>query len=181
LFFAHDFITQRLTIMEAKTQQNPQMEKVKDLIHDIRIGMLTTINTDGHLVSRPMACMEIDIDGSLWFFTKKNSPKVDQVEQVEQQVNVAFAHPGDASYVSVSGRAEEVYDRAKIDEVWSDMAKPWFPGGKDDPELTLLHVRTDMAEYWDSTSSRMVRLLEMARAIATGDTYKEGENEKVQN
>lgn len=165
--------------MKINEQRNSQVEKVRDLIDDIKIGMMTTVDDDGNLVSRPMATMQFDENGALWFFTKKNSPKTEQITQNEHKVNIAFADVADASYVSVSGHAEEVYDRAKIDELWSPIAKPWFPDGKDDPSLILLKVYPDMAEYWDSTSSRMVRLFEMARAALTGDTYSEGENEKV--
>ncbi|GAA4404893.1 pyridoxamine 5'-phosphate oxidase family protein [Nibrella viscosa] len=167
--------------MDAKEQKNPQMEKVKEMIEDIRIGMLTTIDEDGSLVSRPMACMQIDENGSLWFFTKKDSPKTDQIEHHEHKVNVSFTDVGDADFVSISGTATEIYDRAKINDLWSPAAKPWFPDGKDDQSLILLRVDTKMAEYWDSTASRMVRLMEMARAAVTGDTYKEGENKKVYN
>lgn len=165
--------------METKEQQNPELKKVKELVGDIRIAMLTTVDEGGHLVSRPMACMEMDEQGNFWFFTHKSSPKVEQIEQHEQHVNVSFADAGNASYVSVAGVATELDDRARIDELWSDMAKPWFPGGKEDPQLTTLKVTPQMVEYWDSNSSRMVRYFEMARAIVTGDTYKEGENEKI--
>ncbi|MBC8153140.1 MAG: pyridoxamine 5'-phosphate oxidase family protein [Bacteroidetes bacterium] len=165
--------------METKDQQNPQLKKVKELVGDIRTAMLTTIDEGGHLVSRPMACMQMDEQGNFWFFTQKSSPKVEQIEQHEQQVNLSFADTGDASYVSVAGTATELDDRAKIDELWSDMAKPWFPEGKEDPQLTVLKVTPHLVEYWDSSASRMVRYAEMARAIVTGDTYKEGENKKI--
>lgn len=167
--------------METQQQNNPKLEKVKDMVDDIRIAMMTTTDEGGNLVSRPMACMQMDADGTLWFFTKKSSPKVEQVEQHDNKVNLSFADAGDSDFVSISGTAQELDDRAKIDEIWSDMAKPWFPKGKEDPELTLLKVHTDMAEYWDSNDSRMVRFLEMARSIVTGTTYKEGEHEKITN
>ncbi len=167
--------------METQQQKNKDLSKVKEMVEDIRIAMMTTVDEGGHLVSRPMAVQQMDEDGTLWFFTKKSSPKVDQIESHERQVNISFAETGDSSYVSISGSAQELYDRAKIDELWSAAAKPWFPEGKDDPELTLLKVHTNMAEYWDSTSSRMIRFLEMARAAVTGDTYKEGENKKIYN
>ncbi|MEZ0484841.1 pyridoxamine 5'-phosphate oxidase family protein [Fibrella aquatica] len=167
--------------METQQQKNAGLTKIKDMVEDIRIAMMTTVDEQGNLVSRPMACMQIDADGTLWFFTKKSSPKVDQVEHGDRKVNLSFADVADADYVSISGTAQEVDNRAKIDELWSDMAKPWFPNGKSDPELTLLKVHTEMAEYWDSNDSRIVRLFEMARAAVTGDTYKEGENVKVTN
>jgi general stress protein 26 len=167
--------------METQSQHNPQLEKVKEMVEDIRIAMMTTVDENKNLVSRPMACMQMDADGTLWFFTQKSSPRVGQIEHHNTNVNLSFANVPDADYVSISGTLEELYDRAMIDELWSDFAKPWFPKGKDDPELTLLKVRTQLAEYWDSNDSRIVRLFEMARAAIMGDTYSEGENVKVSN
>ena len=168
--------------METQQQKNAGLEKIKEMVDGIRIAMMTTVDDQGNLVSRPMACMQMDADGTFWFFTQKSSPKVEQVEHHENKVNLSFSDAPNSDFVSISGTAQELNDRAKIDELWSEMAKPWFPKGKDDPELTLLKVHTDMAEYWDSNDSRIVRLFEMARAIVTGDTYKDGgENVKVSN
>lgn len=167
--------------MESKPQKNEQMEKVRDMVQDIRIAMMTTVNEQGNLVSRPMAALQFDEEGNVWFFTKRTSPKVDQIENSEQQVNVSFASVSDADYVSISGTANEINDRAKIDELWNPQAKAWFPKGKDDPELTLLKVHTNMAEYWDSNDSTMVRLFQQASAVLTGSVPKMGENEKIYN
>lgn len=167
--------------MESKPQKNEKMEKVRDMVADIRIAMMTTVDEQGNLVSRPMAALQFDEEGNVWFFTKRSSPKVDQIEHNEQRVNVAFASVSDADYVSISGTANEVDDRAKINELWNPQAKAWFPNGKDDPELTLLKVHTQMAEYWDANDSTMVRLFQQAKAALTGDVPKMGENEKVHN
>jgi len=165
--------------MESKPQKNEQMAKIHDMVEDIRIAMMTTIDEQGNLVSRPMAALQFDEEGNVWFFTNRRSPKVDQIEQNEQHVNIAFASVSDASYVSISGTATEVNDRAKIDELWNPQAKAWFPKGKDDPELTLLKVHSQMAEYWDSSDSTMVRLFQQAKAVVTGSIPNMGENEKV--
>ena len=167
--------------METKPQKNEKMEKVRDMVEEIRIAMMTTVEEQGNLVSRPMAALQFDEDGNVWFFTNRKSPKVDQIEHVEQRVNVAFASVSDADYVSISGVATEVDDQAKINELLNPQAKAWFPKGKDDPDLTLLKVHTQMAEYWDSNDSTMVRLFQQASAVVTGSTPKMGENEKVYN
>lgn len=167
--------------METKPQNNSQLEKVRKIVGDIRIAMMTTVDEQGHLQSRPMAALQMDEDGTIWFFTEKTAPKVAQIEQHERQVNLAFANVSDADYVSISGTADEIDDRAKIDELWNPQAKAWFPKGKDDPNLTLLRVHTRMAEYWDSNDSTMVRLFQQATAALTGTTPKMGENEKVYN
>lgn len=167
--------------MEAKTQTNKQLEKVRDLIEDIRIAMMTTVDEQGNLVSRPMAALQIDEDGTIWFFTKRTSPKVEQIDNNGHHINLSFADVSNASYVSVSGTAQELDDRAKVDELWNPQAKAWFPKGKDDPELILLKVHINMAEYWDSNDSMMVRMLQQATAVITGNPPKMGENEKVYN
>lgn len=167
--------------METKPQKNQQLEKVRDLVGDIRIAMMTTVDDQGNLVSRPMAAMQMDEDGTLWFFTQRSSPKVDQIDNNQRRVNLSFADVGDAEYVSISGTAEELDDRAKVDELWNPQVKAWFPKGKDDPELTLLKVHTDMAEYWNASDSTMVRLFQQATAAITGNPPKMGENEKVYN
>lgn len=165
--------------MKTERQHNPELQKIADLVEDIDIAMLTSQDGD-HLMSRPMAALQMDEDGSLWFFTQAHSGKVAQVAVDSPQVNVAFSDEDDASYVSVSGRAEVSRDRAKIDELWTPMAKPWFKD-KDDPELALLKVTTERADYWDSSSSKMVRLFEMARAAVTGTSYGEGDHGTVRN
>ncbi|AUD00675.1 pyridoxamine 5'-phosphate oxidase family protein [Spirosoma pollinicola] len=167
--------------METKQQTNTQLEKISGMIEDIRIAMMTTVDEQGNLVGRPMAALQVDEDGTIWFFTKRSSPKVDQIANNEHKVNLSFADVSDADYVSVSGTAQELDDRAKVDALWNPQAKAWFPKGKDDPELILLKVHIDMAEYWNASDSTMVRLFQQATAAITGNPPKMGENEKVYN
>ena len=134
--------------------------KLGELITDLNVAMLTTVMEDGTLRSRPMVTQQIDlIDGTLWFFTSSNSPKTDEIIH-QQQVNVAYASPDKQRYVSVSGRAHVLRDRAKAKELWKPTAKIWFPQGAEDPSLALLRIEVTAAEYWDSPSSKMVQLME---------------------
>ncbi len=118
-------------------------------------------------------------DGTLWFFTKKSSPKVGEIQQNLGQVNVSYSDSNKMSFVSVSGKAELVDDKAKLKELWSSYLKVFFPQGLDDPDLTLMKVTANYGEYWDSPSSKMVQLYAMAKAAATKNPKALGENEKV--
>jgi general stress protein 26 len=118
-------------------------------------------------------------DGTLWFFTKKSSPKVGEIQQNLGQVNVSYSDPNKMSFISVSGKAELVDDKAKLKELWSSYLKVFFPQGLDDPDLTLMKVTANYGEYWDSPSSKMVQLYAMAKAAATKNPKALGENEKV--
>ena len=139
------------------------LEKIKDQ----RYAMLTTANDQGHLHARPMYTQQPDDSGSLWFFTEKESAKVHEVRQ-DAQVCVAYAAPDKNLYVSVTGQAKVVLDQAKIDELWTEDLKAWFPDGKNDPNIALLRVDIERGEYWDSPSNVLVQAYAYVKALATG-------------
>jgi general stress protein 26 len=160
-----------------QTLNSMELDKLRDKIKDIRIAMLTTLEEDGDLHTRPMATHEMDQDGTMWFFTYDNSHKVDEVNQ-DHRVSVAFSDPGSELYVATKGTAQVVKDRMKINELWSDLLKTWFPNGKEDPHIALLKVTIHSGEYWDRPGGKMVKLFEMAKGAITGDADKSGRNEK---
>ena len=150
-----------------------------EMISHIKFAMLTTLDEDGSLRSRPMANKQADeFDGSLWFFTHASSHKVDEVEK-QSEVNVSFSDPDKQSYVSISGKAELVRDRAKAEELWTPYTKLWFQNGLDDPDLAMLKVTVVKAEYWDGPSSKMVQAFGIAKAAISGDYSTLSENKKI--
>lgn len=155
-----------------------ELNKIWKLIKDSRTAMLAS-EDNGRIRSRPMGtCQDNFDDGCVWFFTRDSSPKVDQVQH-EHQVNVSYASDSSNSYVSLSGSAQLVRDRAAIEAHWNDMVKVWFPDGIDDPALAMLKITVDQAEYWDSSSSKMVLAFQYLKARATGGTPDMGETKKV--
>lgn len=153
------------------THQNYNPNDTKQLaekIKGIRVAMMTTVEADGTLRSRPMAAQDKDIefDGDLWFFTYADASKVSEVEQ-HWQVNVSYTKPDDNLFISVSGTAMLVHDRKKIKHLWKPFYKAWFPNGEDDPTLALLKVNVESAEYWDAPSGKMGLLYSMMKGRAT--------------
>ena len=134
--------------------------------------MLTTVDKEGRLHSRPMATQQTEFDGTLWFFTDATSVKVHELQR-DRHVNVSYANPDDQRYVSVSGMASTMTDRGKMEELWSPLHKAWFPNGLDDPNIALLRIDVDRAEYWDAPSSAVVQLFGFAKAMLTGKRYGE--------
>lgn len=156
------------------------IEKLRELMKDVKICMLTTADEDGSLRSRPMAMQEAEFDGHLWFFTGKSTGKTHEIEH-NHQVNLSFADTGASKYISVSGSAEFVDDRAKAKELWNPLLKAWFPKGVDDPELTLMKVHIEKAEYWDSPGGMVTQLVGFVKAVATGKRAEGlGEHEKLE-
>jgi general stress protein 26 len=154
------------------------MKKVGELIQDLKLAMLTTVDADGTLHSRPMATQASQFDGTLLFLTGKNSHKLDELRN-DSHVNVAYANPDDNQWVSVSGTATASHDQQKIDELWSPFHKAWFPEGKDDPSIMVLRVDVDTVEYWEAASSKMVQIAGLVKSLVTGKAYRPGENKTV--
>lgn len=156
-----------------------QIKKIADLIKSIDFGMLTTLDAEGRLHSRPMSSnKEVEFDGDVWFFTYASTPKVYEIEN-RPHVNVAFADPKTQTYVSLSGRAELVRDRAKLEEHWQPSLKAWFPKELDEPDIALIKVNADQAEYWDNPASPIAHAISLAKVALTGEAAQTGENEKV--
>jgi general stress protein 26 len=164
--------------MENTKTRDEAIEKLNGLIKDIDFAMLTTVDTDGVLRSRPMSTQEAEFDGTLWFFTSDKTHKVEEIER-DNRVNASYAEPKDNVYVSVSGMASIVKEKAKMEELWNPILKAWFPKGLDDPNICLLKVDVEQAEYWDSPSSTLVQIVGFVKALVTGQRADGGENKKI--
>lgn len=161
------------------TAREDNLQKIRDMVKDIDFCMLTTVDEEGDLHSRPMSSNgDIDSNGDLWFFTGASSHKVGEIEKLPK-VNVSFADPENQHYISITGKAQLVRDRNKIDELWKPEFKMWFPEGKDDPEVALLRINLEKAEYWDSPSSTIGYALSFVSSLVTGKEPGFGENKKV--
>ncbi len=165
--------------MDNNRNSQEDLNKLIDMIKDVDIAMMTTVDDDGSLRSRPMRTQKVMDDGILWFFTGYESGKSHEIKDNDAHVNLSYSDPDDQLYVSVSGKATLTKDKNKIDELWNPTLKAWFPEGKDDPNVALIKVKIDKAEYWDAPNSTLIHLYGMAKAALTGEKTKPGDNAKI--
>ncbi len=164
---------------EAKQARQDAIDKLADLINDVEIAMMTTVDEKtGTLRSRPMQTQNERFDGALWFFTSDASAKADEIED-EHEVNLSYAAPKKSRYVSVSGTARLSHDRQKMEQLWHPALKAWFPDGLETDDLALLRVAVDKAEYWDPSSGKLVQIAGFVKALATGERYEPEGHEKL--
>jgi general stress protein 26 len=151
---------------------NGSVKKLRKLMKDIRIAMLTTVARDGSLHSRPMMTSEVEFDGNLWFIASGRSALAEEITG-NPNVNATYANTKGSRYISVSGKASFVRDEGKFKQLWTGKHKAWFPEGKKNPDLTLLRIEVQSAEYWDATADS-VQLSQFVRpephpVLATGE------------
>jgi len=159
-------------------RKDDSLEKLGKLIDGLDIAMLTTRTSDGRLLSRPLRAQELDAEGALWFITDRNSHKAEEI-RLQPQVNASFASREHNTYVSIAGRASVVFDKARLSQMWSPAMAVFYPKGVDDPELCLLRVQVESAEYWDGPGGLVGQALYLAMTAVTRDPGVLSENERM--
>jgi general stress protein 26 len=149
--------------MKISEQSTDDLTQLAELIENISVAMLT-LQGEGGLTSRPMAPLEMDTEGNIWFLADQRSIAAESI----RTVNLSFVDTDTSTYVSISGRCELLFDRAQITRLWTEFARPWFPEGADSSYIALLKFVPEAAEYWDSPHNKMVRMFAMAASIVTG-------------
>lgn len=161
----------------SETNRSEAIKAMASIVKDVKFAMLTTVTAAGHLHARPMTTQEKEYDGDLWFIGAKDAEAVSDM-RARPQVNVSFSNPGKGIYLSVNGTAELVEDRAKLDELWSDIYKIYFPQGKEDPNIQLIKVNANGAEFWES-DGKVKTLFQMAKGLIEGEQPELGKNSTI--
>lgn len=163
--------------METRSDQAAR-DKVFDLIKDIHVAQMVTIDAGGKLRGRPMVGQQEKFEGELWFFTSAQSGKIDEIEH-HPEVLLSYSDPRSQTYVNVVGEAAVVRTPEKIRELWSEPVRVWFPKGAGDPDIALVRVDVKEAEYWDAPSSAFVHAYGYVKAVTTGKRPNPGETGHV--
>src|SRR5262245_5847924 len=132
--------------MDIQADRDTAIRKLAELIGEIRIAMLTTTTADGSLRSRPMTTQRAKFDGQLWFFSKRESRKAQEVMR-QPHVSLSYTGPEGNSYVWVSGRAELIADAKKAEALWDGRNDQGLTDGPSHPSLIVIRVTGEEAEY----------------------------------
>ncbi|UOQ44317.1 pyridoxamine 5'-phosphate oxidase family protein [Halobacillus salinarum] len=161
--------------MSDQTSENQEaIKKIKDLIKDEKVAMLTTVSPEGRLLSRPMHTKDVELDKEeIWFITEKDTEKYRDIER-NPAVNLAYAGN---SYVSISGTAEFVQDDKKKKEYWNKIVEKVLNTSADDPNVVLVKVTPEIAEYWES-GINVKTVKEFVKKMASSKTIEENNDLK---
>jgi general stress protein 26 len=142
------------------------LEELIRIIRDIRIALLTTVDREGQFHTRPVQTLQVEGDGTLWFFTDWTSPKVTEL-YFDGRVSLGYADLAKNVYVALSGQGRLVQDVQKAKELWTIEQRAYYPQGPADERLAVLRVAIVHAEYWIAPG-RSFYLIAAARAGVTG-------------
>lgn len=149
------------------------VEKLQTLTKSAAICLMATSLQKRPLSTRPMSTLQVDDGGNFWFFSQKTSQKNSELRE-NPEIQLFYTNMASSEYLTVYGHATISHNQAKIEELWSPIAKAWFPEGKEDPELTIVKVTPLEAHYWDTKHNKMVQLVKILAGSIIGRPLDDG-------
>jgi general stress protein 26 len=150
---------------EPESGEDRARRRAVEIAQDARFCMVTSTSGDGALHARPMTPQQVTDDLEAWFFISRSSEQAGDVT-ARPRVNLSF--DGATDWLSVAGTATLVDDRSLVQEMWNPVVEAWFPDGPHDPDVVLLRVEAESAEYWKAPGGRAASVLSYLKAKATG-------------
>ncbi|MGL5253372.1 MAG: pyridoxamine 5'-phosphate oxidase family protein [Moraxella sp.] len=157
------------------------LENINKVIDSVKYAMMTTITSDEkHLHACPMTTNKNDLEnGKIWFIGDKKSETVQDLAK-NPQVNLSYTSADQKDFVSINGVAELVDDKTKLDELWSPIYNAFYEKGKEDPNVQVIGVTCNGAQYWLSGNSVVNMFKLVSAAMQEGKTADNmGENHAV--
>jgi len=122
--------------------------QIAALINEIDICLFATRGDDGQLHSRPMSNNgQVEWDGQSWFFAPTDGRLVTEL-RADPAAVAAYRAEGGFAFVSVSGRATIETDPELKERYWLDDLERWFPNGPADPNVALIRLDAEEAQWW---------------------------------
>ncbi len=155
-------------------------ENLHEILKNFDTAMMIVRAPDGHIHGRPMAIALLQANAETYFVTSTNSPKI---AAIETDPIITLTFQSSSQFATLSGRATVVHDRPMIDDLWKEAWKLWFPEGKDDPTICLIHFSPQDGEYWNNAGAQGLKYaFEAVKAYVKGETPKsdQGQHAKVE-
>lgn len=149
------------------------ISKFKELVQHQSVCHFATALQSPPAVTRPMSVQKVCDQGNFWFLSSADSNKNSQII-TDPRVQLYFSNTDKYEFLTVYGKATITRDRDKIDELWNDIAKAWFPQGKNDPNVTVIKLAPEQGFYWDTKDGKIVSMIKILISAATGKTLQEG-------
>lgn len=158
-------------------QNHKAISKLKDLIEDVKVGMMLTDFSHSPISAIPMTTKKVDDDGTVWFFSGLSSEHNTNIAK-NPHIQMLYSDPGDMKFLSAYGQAAIVTDTKILKDLYSKVDDAWFTG-EDDPNLTAIKFTPEEAYYWDSKTNKYISLFKIGAAAINGGKPDVGEKGKL--
>jgi general stress protein 26 len=164
--------------MKVLPQASDDMSRLAQHLEGQRTTMLSFADDHGQITARPMTPLEMDAQGEIWMLASRKAMAPIFAAALRQST-LTFSDAERSVYISIAGVARLVDDAERKAELWSTMARPWFPGGADDTDLVLLAVQPQLADIWAGPDSEVLRLLALTASLVAARPIGLGQHQII--
>jgi general stress protein 26 len=158
--------------------QNEAIRKLQQLVKHQPTCLFSTRLSSVPQTTRPMSVQDVSDDGTFNFLSSTTSSKNRDL-LTDPRVQLYFVNTSDYEFLTIFGTATITQDKRTIDKYWNNMAKAWFPDGKDDPRVSVIQFMPSEGFYWDTKDGKLVSLIKIAASAIVGKTLQEGVEGKI--
>jgi general stress protein 26 len=154
------------------------IDKYKEIVKHESVCHFATELSNIPATTRPMSVQKVCDQGNFWFLSSADSGQNEQIQE-DSRVQLYFSNTSNYEFLTVYGNATVTRDPQKIDELWNDIAKAWFPEGKTDPKVTVIKVVPEAGFYWDTKDGKLMSMVKIVASAISGKTLTEGIEGKI--
>jgi len=154
-------------------QGQQAVTKIKEIAEKVNICLFATNLGVTPIAARPMSTNTVDADGTIWFFSGKDSDTNKEINK-DSRVQLFYSNTASSEYLSLYGTATIVTDQKKVEELWSPINKTWFNDGTKDPNISLLKITPQEGHYWDTKHNKVVQMAKIAFGAIAGKPSDDG-------
>ncbi|KGE12541.1 pyridoxamine 5'-phosphate oxidase family protein [Sphingobacterium deserti] len=163
--------------MEQNREENltgkDALAKIREIADEAKTCFFCTdIRTGIPLSVRPMAILQVDDHGFLWFMTSNETKKEEEIEE-NPFVHLMMQSGQRAGFLNLYGIADELHVQEKINELWNPSLEIWFDS-PEDPKILLIRVEVLEGHYWDNKHSAPVAAFKGLKSLITGKPDHDG-------
>lgn len=144
---ASDIQKQRIAEIEAQADE---------LVHKCEVMFVSSVNEKGY----PRTCCvnKLKDEGfkDIYFVTSKRSEKQGKAKHFETNTKASICFRLEGDSLTLVGDIEIITDKNKMQGLWNESDKIFFPKGIDDPKIRFIHFRTSEATFWIGHKFRTV-------------------------
>lgn len=144
------------------------IEKIRHLIDKAgSCFFVTRKSINNSHKSRPMAVQKTDEAGNVWFLSAIDSIKNMEIE-MDSKVTLYFQGSSFSDFLELNGQAIVSQNKDKIKELWDPTIKTWFPGGVDDPTISVIQFIPESGYYWDNKHGNAIAGIKVLLSAVSG-------------
>jgi general stress protein 26 len=123
-------------------------QEISTLLRSIDVCMMTTIDSNGDINSRPMLQnKEAEYDGYLYFFSLKDTRKVRDLNDIPT-ISLTYQDKEGTLFLQAHGEGEIVDSIEAMTPHWDKKLNLWWHEQEHTPGMCMIRVKVAWIRYW---------------------------------